>query len=581
MTGTATESLSRGMKGLATLPDLLRWRADREADRLGYRFLEDGESREVTLTYGELHRRARAIAAVLQSHGATGERVLLVYPPGLDFICAWFGCAYAGAISIAVPPQQPSRPLPFIAAVSGIASEATPIVALTTASILESLPTLEGNVTARVPRWIPAEGDMDETAVQWQDPATTGDDLAFLQYTSGSTRSPRGVMVTHANLMDNLHAIGESFWRSSLTGSVIWLPPFHDMGLIGGIFGPLYVGSPVTLLSPTAFLQRPHRWLHAIARFGASVSGGPNFAYDLCVRRISPEKRVGLDLSEWRVAFTGAEPVNAETLAAFTERFAPCGFRPEAFTPCYGLAESTLLVAAHEMTEPPRVRTFNRTELEHHRIVECDRSADDVRTLISCGRPSTTTLIVDPDTRAPCPPRWVGEIWVSGPSVAKGYWNQPTETKHAFDAHLAGVADGSFLRTGDLGFLFDGELFVTGRLKDLIIIDGRNHYPQDIELTVGDSHPAFEPTDCAAFSVDRGGREALVVVAAVRGSPDRLTDDLPAVIRTAVAELHDLRVHDVVLVRRGGVPKTTSGKIRRSACRTAYHECSLSARRPT
>ena len=548
-----------------TRVDVLRWRATHQPERLGFRFLIDGESIEASLTYGELDRRARATAAGLRALAAGGERALLVYPPGLEFVCAWFGCAYAGITVVAVPALQTARAHRFFAAAAAIADDAQPAVVLTTAALRQALP---ADWLAATP-WLLTDTDRCDIAGEWQENGVKGKDVAFLQYTSGSTSTPRGVMVTHANLLDNLKAIAQTFWRPTDVGSVSWLPPYHDMGLIGAILGPLYVGSPVTLLSPLAFVQRPRRWLEAITRFRGAVSGGPNFAYELCLSRVTPEQRAGLDLSSWRVAFNGAEPVNPRTIREFTARFASCGFAPESFKPCYGLAESTLLVSVNGTRTPPRIRSFRRTELERHRLTPCADDADDARALASCGQPVATTLIVDPESLVPCRAGEVGEIWVASPSVAHGYWNRPRETQQTFGVRLADGA-GSFLRTGDLGFLLDGELFVTGRLKDLIIIDGANHYPQDIERTVSASHQALDGTDCAAFSVEVEGREALVIAAALPPAFRASLAEVQRAIRTAVAAQHDLRIHDLRLVKRADIPKTASGKIKRSACRDAY-----------
>ncbi len=561
----------------ATLAQLLRWRATHQADQLGYRFLRDGEAQEDCLTYGDLDRRASAIAVLLQDFGATGERVLLVYPPGLEFICAWFGCAYAGAAPVVAHPPHPARMALFLSRTAAIVDDAQPVAALTTAAILERLPLPAARPAGlRALRWHATDADL-EPAPAPADPPVSDDRLAFLQYTSGSTTAPRGVMVTHDNLMHNLRAIRESFWRSSDAGSVSWLPPYHDMGLIGGILGPLYVGAPVTLLPPLAFVQRPRRWLQAITRFKAAVSGGPNFAYDLCVRRLTPEQCAGFDLSSWRVAFNGAEPVNAGTLRAFAARFAPYGFEPRAFKPCYGLAESTLLVSAGEPAISPRIQSVRQGELERHRVVPCADDAGDACALVSCGRPLARTVIVDPESLRVCAAGQVGEIWVSGGSVAAGYWNHPGGTEQSFRARPVGAddEDGPFLRTGDLGFLLDGELFVTGRLKDLIIIDGTNHYPQDIERTVGGCHPALDGADCVAFSLDGAEGERLIVVVALQSATRLPLEELRRAIRTAVSEQHDLRVHDLAWIRRGGIPKTSSGKVRRHACRAAYRAGTL------
>jgi acyl-CoA synthetase (AMP-forming)/AMP-acid ligase II len=565
MSSVAQETSLLASRQWTTLVDALRWRATHQADRLGYRFLDDCESSDISLTYGDLDRRARAIAAALLAREAGGTRALLVYPPGLDFVSAWFGCAYAGVTVVAVPALPTARARRFVATASAIAHDSQPAVVLTTARMRESLPREWLEQTP----WITTDTDSPDAPAGAADSVIDGTAVAFLQYTSGSTAAPRGVMVTHANLFSNLAAIAQTFWRPSDAGSVSWLPPYHDMGLIGAILAPLYVGSPVTLMSPLAFVQRPHRWLEAITRFRAAVSGGPNFAYAHCLRRITPEQRAGLELSSWRVAFNGAEPVDPGTIREFTARFAACGFAPESFKPCYGLAESTLLVSVNATPLPPRIQSFRRADLERRRVSPCVDDTADARALASCGQPLAPTLSVDPESRLRLAPGEIGEIWLAGPSVAGGYWNRPDETAQTFGAQLAD-GTGPFLRTGDLGFLLDGELFVTGRLKDLIIIDGANHYPQDIERTAGSSHPALDAANCVALSVELDGRESLVLVAAVPAAFRASFADVQRAIRTAVAERHDLRIHDIRLVKRGDIPRTASGKVQRHACRDAY-----------
>ncbi|HEV8454769.1 MAG TPA: fatty acyl-AMP ligase [Gemmatimonadales bacterium] len=561
----------------ATLVDTLRFRAERQPDRVGYRFLLDGETREASLTYGELCCRAEAIAALLATLQRTGDRALLVYPPGLDFICAWFGCLAAGSVAVVVQPPHQARLPQFLSRVASVCRDAAPTVALTTSAIRELL--AEAADLAPEPsamRWRTTEAELAAPPPGWNLPRPTVADLAFLQYTSGSTTEPRGVMVSHDNLIQNLRLIRESFAQSTETPSVSWLPPYHDMGLIGGILAPLYVGFPVTLMPPAGFLQRPYRWLRAISRVRATVSGGPNFAYDLCLQRITLEQRAGLDLSSWRVAFNGAEPLNPRTMQEFSEYFEPCGFSPNAFKPCYGLAESTLLVAAAANYTPPVVRSFRESGLTEGRVIPCPEHDPAARALVASGRTVATTLIVDPDAMAECPPGRIGEIWVQGPSVANGYLNRPSETSFTFGARLATGA-GPFLRTGDLGFLLEGELFVTGRLKDLIIIGGHNHYPQDIERSVGEAHPALGGGGCAAFSIEVEGREELIVVAEATGRSGPPPAELRRAIRTAVSVHHGLGVRDILLIRRGGIPRTTSGKIRRGACRAAYLARTLDA----
>lgn len=572
MRSSATNNLLRARPAtpFATLIDALRWRAEHETDRLAYRFLPDGETNEIVLTYGELDHRARTIAAHLQSLQRRGDRALVVYPAGLEFIAAYFGCLYAGSMAVIVHPPHQARLPQFLSKTLGIWQDASPTVALTTSAIHDLLAaTIAQTTELRAALWLATDADRDEPVPPWHPTNVTADDLAFLQYTSGSTTEPKGVMVSHGNLVHNLRSICDGLAQPSGTESVCWLPPHHDMGLIGGILTPLYSGTTATLLPPVAFVQRPGRWLQAISRFRATVSGGPNFAYDHCIQRITPEQCAGLDLSNWEVAFTGAEPINVQTLRNFADRFSSSGFHSSAFRPCYGLAEATVMVSATPRRGAPVVLSVRSTDLSHHRVVPCDATEGESHTFSSCGQPVAQVRIVDPATCAECPPWRIGEIWVSGPSVALGYWNRPEETAITFQGQLEG-RDESFLRTGDLGFLRDGELFVTGRLKDLIIVEGANHYPQDIERTVAECHPALGPAECAAFSVEAGGREALVVVVAPIRRSNLPVDEIHRAIRMAVAKHHDLRLHEIVLIKPGRLPKTTSGKIRRHACRSDY-----------
>jgi amino acid adenylation domain-containing protein len=568
----------------ATLVDVLRQRAARQPEDLAYTFLLDGEEAEARLTYGELDRRARGLAATLAREGVGGgDRVLLLYPPGLDYIAAFFGCLYAGAVAVPAYPPRPRRPS---ARLTTIQESAGAKAVLTTAAILAGL-------DRQLPRrpgvlWQAAEGaELEQGAEEWRDPGVGGEALAFLQYTSGSTAAPKGVMLRHANLLANLEQIRLSFVQTPAERTVIWLPPYHDMGLIGGILTPLYAGNPAVLLSPVAFLQRPLRWLQAISRYRGTTSGGPNFAYDLCVEKIGAEEREKLDLSSWTLAFNGAEPVRAATLERFAAAFAPCGFRAAAFLPCYGLAEGTLLAAVGRRGAGAAVGTFAAGELERHRAVAVAADAPgtssltEARTLVGCGTaPVGARLsIVDPESGAPRGAGEVGEIWIAGPAVAAGYWGLPEATAATFGARAAD-GDGPFLRTGDLGFLGDsGELFVTGRSKDLIILRGRNHYPQDIELTVERAHAALRPGCGAAFAVaprEGDGDERLVVVQEVRREQrDEDPAEVVAAIRRAVADEHEVQVDAVVLLRPATIPKTTSGKIQRALCRSRYLEGTL------
>ncbi|MBN1451246.1 MAG: amino acid adenylation domain-containing protein [Anaerolineales bacterium] len=559
-----------------TLVDLLRLRADQQSDNLAYRFIQDNESDVITLSYAEMDRRARAIGAWLESFGAMGERALLLYPPGLDYIVSFFGCLYAGVTAVPAYPPRLNRPVPRI---QSIVADSRASFALTTSSILHNIEQrFEHAPELQALRWLNTEQVPAGLEADWRDPNITPETLAFLQYTSGSTSQPKGVMLSHGNLMHNLKAIRHGFQLDASASGVFWLPSYHDMGLIGGILEPMYIGGPSTLMSPVSFLQRPVRWLEALSRYRGTTSGAPNFAYDLCVDKVTPEQMEGLDLSFWTLAFCGAEPIRPETLERFARTFAGCGFRKSAFYPCYGLAEGTLLVSGGEGPAKPHVSSFDRKAMESDRVVPTASDADRSQVMVSCGRSviEQQIAIVNQTTLEKCKPDQVGEIWVAGPSVARGYWELPEETSRTFQAFIADTGEGPFMRTGDLGFLQDGELYVTGRLKDLIIIHGSNHYPQDIELTVESAHEALQPGAGAAFSVTDGGKEQLVIVQEVtrqHRKPD--VDGVAAAIRQAVAERHELQVFAVVLVKPMSIPKTSSGKIKRQHCKAAFLEGGL------
>jgi amino acid adenylation domain-containing protein len=555
-----------------TLVELLISRSRSHPDRTAYIFLADGETEDRSLTYGELDARARAIAARLQRLGASGERVLLLYPPELEYIAAFFGCLYAGAVAVPVYAPGANRTL---ARLQSVAADAQARVVLTTSSVFARVePLLAQSVALQAVHWLTTDGTGDELAEEWTPPAIEADTLAFLQYTSGSTSQPKGVMVSHGNILHNERMIRRAFRQTEESVIVSWLPFYHDMGLIGGVLQPLYAGARCILMSPVSFLQKPLRWLQAVSRYRATTSGGPNFAYEMCAQKISPQAREGLDLSSWEVAFNGSEPVRSETLEQFVEAFGPCGFRREAFFPCYGLAEATLFVAGNPIVREPVVREFQAEALDNHQVVlrKADDASTGIRALVGCGTTflEQKALIVNPQTCAVCAPGEVGEIWVAGASVAGGYWDRPEETEQVFNARLAGSGDGPFLRTGDLGFLSDDELFITGRLKDLIIIRGRNLYPQDIEHTVEECHVALRRGGGAAFSIESDGEERLVVVQELerRAAPD--LDEVVERVRQAVVEEHEVQLYALLIVRAGRIPKTSSGKLQRRACREMF-----------
>jgi len=554
---------------VSSVVDILRYRALHQSEQLAFTFLQDGEIEEVSLTYRELDRCSRAIASQLQTLGMSGERALLLYPPGLDYLAAFFGCLYAGVVAVPAYPPRNQRNTPRIKA---IASDAQAAITLTTSIIEPQVRSLlEPETGSDGLQWLTTDNLAQEIEDAWQKPVIQADTLAFLQYTSGSTGTPKGAMLSHGNLLHNAAMTYRFMEHSSTSKFISWLPTYHDMGLIGGILQPLYGGFPCILMPPASFLQRPYRWLKAISDYQGTTSGGPNFAYDLCIRKITPEQRENLDLSSWSVAFNGAEPVRQETLEQFAAAFADCGFRQQAFYPCYGMAEATLMVSGGTKAATPTVKTVQAVALERNQVIEAD-TGDDVRTFVSCGRilAEQRIVIAHPETLTCCLTNQVGEIWVSGPSVGSGYWDRYEQTEQTFRAYLSDTGEGPFLRTGDLGFLQNGELFITGRAKDLIIIRGRNLYPQDIELTAERSHPSLRAGSGATFAVELGNEERLVVVQELEFRQKPNIEEVTAAIRQSVAEEHEVQVYAVVLIKPGSILKTSSGKIQRRACRAAF-----------
>jgi acyl-CoA synthetase (AMP-forming)/AMP-acid ligase II len=428
-------------------------------------------------------------------------------------------------------------------------------------------------------QWVVTDEIDHHLSANWQEPTLEKNTLAFLQYTSGSTGTPKGVMVSHHNLLINSAFIDHVWGHDQDSVMVTWLPTFHDMGLIYGVIQPLYKGFLCYMMAPANFVERPLRWLQALSDKKATHSAAPNFAYDLCVRKIPPEKRATLDLSHWRMTLNGSEPVRAEVLKKFAEAFQVSGFKATALCPGYGLAEATLVVTAVSYDSPSYFYPVQANALEKNKIVGATETDSNVQTLVGCGWTTIDTqiVIVNPETLKPCSPEIVGEIWVSGSTIAQGYWGKPQETQETFQAYLADTGAGPFLRTGDLGFIKDGELFVTGRLKEIILIRGRNNYPQDIEYTVQNSHPALRPSCGAAFTVEVKGEEKLVVVQEVERTWLRKVDidEVKRAIRKAVVQEYDLQVYAIALIRTGSLPKTSSGKIQRRGCRAKFLEGSL------
>jgi acyl-CoA synthetase (AMP-forming)/AMP-acid ligase II len=574
---------------------MLRHRSLHQGARRAYTFICDNNREGATLTYQQLDSRARAIAATIVDRGVRpGDRVILLYPPGLDFVTAFFGAIYAGGIAVPCYPPQRSQPARSLPRLTAIVANAEPRAVLCTTEVgaLYSWITTQLSPLGKLP-WITTNTLAEDAAGCWNEPEIDESTLAFLQYTSGSTAAPRGVMVTHGNLLHNLAIINHVEENDADSVSVSWLPVIHDMGLIEGVLEPAYAGYPAYLMSPVTFLQRPIRWLSAITTYRATNSGGPNFAYDLCVRKVSAEQRRTLDLSSWRVAYNGAEPIRSETLTAFFQAFRDCGFRWKSFYPVYGLAESTLVVSSGRRSYQPISFSADASNLCSGRIEEVSRNGLSRRvSLVSSGPPTcdARVLIVNPNTCRRCAPREIGEIWLSSPSVTKGYWRREEETLQVFGAVLADDGSGPYLRTGDLGALIDGELFVVGRLKDLLIVRGFKHYPQDLELTIERQHLAIRPGCTAVFALEENDGERIAVAAEIdprrleiaridtteyftpssllRGASQAVSD-LISTIRQAVAEIHGVQLHTIALLKPGTLPKTSSGKIRHRACAQA------------
>jgi acyl-CoA synthetase (AMP-forming)/AMP-acid ligase II len=604
------------MSGFASFVDVLRQRAHASPELEVYRFLQGGDRPDAVMTCAELDVQARRIARALLAHLRPGDRALLLYPPGLDYIAGFFGCLYAGVIAVPAYPLEPAQLSRTLPRLRGIVEDCEPAAVLADARTRQQVHDVfadhpESAVLARL-RWIATDdlpaGSGDD-ADDWRPAPADPGVPAYLQYTSGSTGAPKGVMIGHANLIHNSAVIERRFRHGAASRGVIWLPPYHDMGLIGGILQPLYAGFPVALMSHLDFLKHPLKWLRAVSTFRATTSGGPNFAYELlCSVRISPAELAALDLRSWDVAFTGSEFVRETTLRAFAERFAPCGFRREAFYPCYGMAENTLFATGGDKAAEPVLAAVADSGGARGRrraaplaepaaaMANGDRDAATRKIVVGCGRAAegTRVIVVDPDAAVECPDGEEGEIWISGGSVAMGYWRNPDLTESTFRATLAGGGDGGggsperFLRTGDLGIRLGGELFVTGRIKDLIVVRGANHSPQDLEATVEHVFPdLFRPGGCAVFAADLEDEQpGVVVVREMRARHARLaaSADPPSATgagggapreifartRQALSQHHGLAVSAIALVPPSSIPKTTSGKIQRHACRALF-----------
>lgn len=566
-------------KSSTTIIDSLQRHASGQPDKPVFTFLVDGDLEERAITFAALDRRARYLGALLQSYGCgSGDRALLMYPHGIEFIVAYMACLYSGVIAVPVPPPRIKKTLPRVVAV---VRDAGAKIIFSDQSILsnfedriQEIPELGG-----IP-WLATDSDFDVNEADFKDVVLRPDDVAFLQYTSGSTGTPKGVMVTHQNLLHNQDIIRDNLGITGNSVGMSWLPVYHDMGLIGHVLQALHVGGHSVLMSPIAFLQRPARWLEAISRHRVTTSGAPNFAYDLCSRKISEEERSSLDLSSWQVAYSGAEPIRIETLNRFAEEFSPYGFNPRALLASYGLAESTLVVSAAEMGSPVKSLSVSRSALRQSRVVPLTDTPDNSSAvkLTAVGRAvgGQDIRIVDPENQMALPENRVGEIWIQGNSVARGYYGNEEATEATFKAHLADTGEGPYLRSGDLGFMHEDDLYITGRLKAMLIIRGQNYYSEDIEYTVASSHPAIEAGAIAAFSIDVDESEQLVIACELERS-QRHTDPQEVItgIRRSVFESHGIPAYSVALLRPATMPLTTSGKVQRFECKNQYLKNSL------
>ncbi len=539
-------------------------------------YFTDGENgdEDQCLTFAQLDLAARNVAGYLQKLGGKGQRVLLLYPPVLDFVIGLFGCLYAGATAVPAFPPRKNRKGQRI---HGISRDCQANLALTNEYVRQQIEGDTNWVEWESVSIIATDSLAQDYSHLWKNPEISPDDLAVLQYTSGSTGQPKGVMLSHGNLVRNTELIMVAFETTQQSVGVSWLPTYHDMGLVGGVLESVFIGRPVVLMSPMAFLQKPIRWFRTISRYRATTSGGPNFAYQLCVDKITDEELEGVDLSSWQTAFNGAEPVRAATLHQFTERFAKAGFARSAFLPCYGMAETTLIVTGGPQADPPVIRTFDSQALDLQQVVPCQRDDSNARELVASGQvlPGERLLIVNPEARTPLAEDQIGEIWINSSSVGQGYWEREEITEETFCAQLAD-GQGPYLRTGDLGFLHEGQLFVAGRLKDMIIVRGVNRYPQDIEQTVEQAHDIMQSGLIAAFADSAEDRERLIIAAEVQTRREETNwDEVIVAVRRAVAQQHELPPEAVVLVRFGTLPRTSSGKIQRHACRDEFARGSL------
>ncbi|MEC3914677.1 fatty acyl-AMP ligase [Nocardia sp. CDC160] len=542
-----------------TLVDILSARVLETPHRPAYTFANQKENKDV-FDYQRVWDRVAGLAERIIEETTVGDRVALLCPPGADFVCAFFACLTTRRIAVPVHLPMSERQIATLRAILHDSGAAAVIAPLATVPIESEQ--LGGDI-----RIIDCDNAGQGLGFEpFPGSAPEPEDLAFLQYTSGSTGLPKGVMVRHRNLIENLGVLQAKYELTPRNSIVSWLPPYHDMGLIQGALLPMFVGFPSTLLSPMTFLRHPLSWLRAISECDHVVAGGPNLAYGLCAKRVSPVEAAALDLSGWDIAFVGAEPVDPRTLRSFADAFAVSGFRARSFTPMYGLAESTLYVNGADLGAGARSRYFSAEDLESGVAIPKPVG----RELISVGSVGPGVAVVDRERRTRCADNFIGEIWLTGPSITAGYWQKPAETARGFGATIEGEDETPYLRTGDLGFVCDGELYISGRIKELMIVHGRNIFPQDIERTIVSNHPTVRPGGCAVFAAEIDGQERVLVVQELDPERPEDTAALEDSIRAVVSREHGLSVYRVIFVGKGEVPKTTSGKIQRRRLRETY-----------
>ena len=575
------------------LVELFQIRCEQCPDSPLYYFSNTGLVQDnVVYTYLDFEKTVKSIAALIQKNTTPGDRVLLIFEPGIEYILTFWACLYAGVLSVpAYPPANKNT----VEKLQAIIESAEPKIILSNKSIIQNikrlglLKSMFSNVLLnklittfahgmsdllqwnfKQFLWIDINQAENIPSSQWQAVVIDADDIAFLQYTSGSTAMPKGVMVTHRNLLANLELVYRTIGKIAEDKMVSWLPPYHDMGLIGSILFPVYCQIPVMIMSPLSFLRNPSLWLKAISDFKGTISGGPNFAYALCVKKINIAKseKKGLDLSSWRVAYNGSEPINHKTIMEFSEKFSACGFKEAAHQPIYGLAEATVYVSGGKAGPDITSIVVDKDELQRNQIIICDEENINSKVLVSSGQPMIPLKIIRETSQQECRDGEIGEIWLSGECVTKGYWGNVGETEVTFSSLLEGCLDLQYLKTGDLGFLFNGNLYVTGRIKDLIIIHGKNYYPQDLELVVEKSHPMIRLGCAAAFSIMRDDSEGLAIVAELKQPMSRLMyEEISNEIYKNIMLYHGVAADTIALLPPKTIPKTTSGKLRRNDTR--------------